>query len=109
MRLMGSLPLEQNLSASSDAGEEQWREKLRQAEQQRKEARQQRLQNASSSSLFSTTLMPSSQAKSDGTELKDAKTMPAHLPPSGPELGAFVLLALAGYTGVLHDRARRRA
>ncbi|MFH1444627.1 MAG: hypothetical protein ABIG34_04560 [Candidatus Peregrinibacteria bacterium] len=107
MRLVGSLPTQQNLSASSDAGEEKWREKLRQAEDQRKEAREQRMQNASSS-LFSTALMPSFQAKSDGTELKDSKTMPAKLPSSGPEAGAFIFLMLAGYTAVLHDRARRR-
>ncbi|MDD4287354.1 MAG: hypothetical protein PHO20_05155 [Candidatus Peribacteraceae bacterium] len=111
VRLAGRLPTKQNLSASSDAGEESWREKLRQAEQRRREAREKRLADSSSLSASSLiALVASSQSSAGtGTELKEAKTQPAKLPSSGPELGAFVFLMLAGYTGVLHDRARRRS
>lgn len=110
VRLAGRLPTKQNLSASSDAGEEQWRDKLRQAEEQRKEAREKRLAAASSLSASSlVALVPSSTSSaSSGTAFKDAKTLPAKLPSSGPEMAAFVLLMCAGYTAVLHDRARRR-
>ncbi|MDD5041331.1 MAG: hypothetical protein PHX87_03610 [Candidatus Peribacteraceae bacterium] len=111
VRLAGRLPTQQNLSASSDAGEESWREKLRQAEQRRKEAREARLAGSSSLSASSLiALVASSQSSAGtGTELKEVKTMPAKLPSSGPEVGAFIFLMLAGYTAVLHDRARRRA
>ncbi|MFH0851402.1 MAG: hypothetical protein V1876_01500 [Candidatus Peregrinibacteria bacterium] len=107
VRLAGRLPTEQNLSASSDAGEEGWREKLRQAEQRRREAREQKL-NASSGSVIATLIPSLPSTALNGTELNNAKTQPSKLPSSGPEMAVFILLMLAGYTGVLHDRARRR-
>ncbi|ALM09946.1 MAG TPA: hypothetical protein DEB30_02780 [Candidatus Peribacter riflensis] len=106
IKLAGRLPTEQNLSASSDAKEEEWRVKLRQAEDRRKQAREERLKSTSSSSMRA--LVPSLQPTSEGTELKEAKTQPTKLPSSGPEAAVFALMMLAGYTGVLHDRARRR-
>jgi len=107
VRLAGRLPTEQNLSASSDASEESWREKLRQAEQRRKEAREQRLANASSAALMAQASSRSSV--SSGAAINGTKSKPSHLPSSGPGLAAFGLLMLAGYTGVLHDRVRKRA
>jgi hypothetical protein len=107
VRLAGRLPTEQNLSASSDASEESWREKLRQAEQRRKEAREQRLANASSAALMAQASSRSSV--SSGAAINETKSKPSHLPSSGPGLAAFGLLMLAGYTGVLHDRVRKRA
>jgi len=112
VRLAGRLPTEQNLNASSDAVEEGWREKLRQAEQRRKEAREQRLANASSLSAASLIARAASSQSSMrsvmGSGSSSAKSKPTQLPSSGPEAAAFILLMLAGYTGVLHDRARRR-
>lgn len=107
VRLAGRIPTEQNLSASSDANEESWREKLRQAEQRRKDARAQRLANASSSSSV-IVAQASSRSSAGGAQLSSARSRPNNLPSSGPGVAAFTLLMFAGYTGVLHDRARRR-
>ncbi len=107
VRLAGRLPTEQNLSASSEKSEESWREKLRQAEQRRRDAREQRLANASSAALMAQASSRSSV--SSVAAINGTKSKPSHLPSSGPQAGAFALLMLAGYTGVLHDRARKRA
>ncbi|MDO8468306.1 MAG: hypothetical protein Q7S29_00930 [Candidatus Peribacter sp.] len=112
VRLAGRLPTQQNLSASSDAGEESWREKLRQAEQRRREAREQRLAGSSSlsaSSLIARVASSQSSMRSITDPASSAKSKPTKLPSSGPEMGAFVFLMLAGYTSVLHGRAKKRS
>lgn len=109
LKLTARLPVDQNLNSSQDAREEAWRVKLREAEQRRREAREQLNARRTSGSTL-TALLPLLQEKvSSGTELKEVKTQPKKLPSSGPEAAVFVLLMMAGYTGVLHDRARRRA
>jgi len=111
-KMMARLPTQQNLNSSSDSQEEQWREKLRTAEERRREARQQLLARSSAqSSAGLIALMPTlpDPKVNTGAELRETKTKPKKLPSSGPELAVFVLAMLAGYTGVLHDRARRRS
>lgn len=110
-KMVARLPTEQNLNSSSDAKEEEWREKLRSAEERRLQARQQLLARSSAqSSTGPVTLTPPSPdlAVNTGAALREAKTLPKKLPSSGPELAAFMMVMLAGYTAVLHDRARRR-
>lgn len=110
-RMVARLPTEQNLNSSSDAKEEEWREKLRSAEQRRRSAREElRARSSAPSSTGIVALTPPSPdlAVNSGAALREAKTLPKKLPSSGPELAVFVLGMLAGYTGVLHDRARRR-
>lgn len=106
VRLAGRLPTQQNLSASSDATEETWREKLREAEQRRRAAREQR-RSSSSASLIA---QASSQSSSISSRpmFGSSASRPTSLPSSGSGMAAFGLLMIAGYTGVLHDRARRR-
>ncbi|MDD5751791.1 MAG: hypothetical protein PHS73_04715 [Candidatus Peribacteraceae bacterium] len=97
------LPLAQNLSSSNDASEESWRERLRAAEQRRREVRERMLR-----STGAVLPSPSSVSSSSAAVIAEVESKPAKLPSSGPEIGFLVLCALAGYAGVLHDRARRR-
>jgi hypothetical protein len=108
-KIASRLPIRQNLSSSTDRAEEGWREKLREAEQRRREAREQ-LKERRQSSSAALALLPSlpELRVHSGAEIRDARTKPKKLPSSGPELAVFALMMLAAYTGVLHDRARRR-
>lgn len=105
MTITNRLPIAQNLSSSGDSSEESWRERLRAAEERRKEVRA-RLRQTGSTLLtppvsVSSSSIPAIIAQTD--------TKPAKLPSSGPDIGFLVIGALAAYAGVLHDRARRRA
>lgn len=105
LRIAQRFPLQQNLSSSQDQSEESWRERLREAEQRRREVRE-LLRRQSGSSLFA---FESPVQAGSSASMRDTRTKPEHLPSSGPEgLGAFLLLFVAAYTAVLHERARRR-
>lgn len=108
--LTAGLPTEQNLNSSEDSQEEEWREKLRAAEEKRREAREQLRSRTSAESSQGLVLLPTlpNPRAGTGTEINGLKTMPGKLPSSGPELSVLALLLLAGYTGTLHYRVRKR-
>lgn len=97
------LPIAQNLNSSGDASEESWRERLRAAEERRREVRE-RMRRSTGSTL----LPPGSASSSSVAVIAETDTKPAKLPSSGPEIGFFILAVAALYAGVLHDRARKR-
>ena len=102
------LPLKQNLNSSQDQSEESWRVKLREAEQRRSEIAE-KIKNQSGSVALAI-VAPSSAGSGATLSMGTTAKKPHRLSSSGPEdIGAFALLLIAGYTFVLHERARRRA
>lgn len=113
---------DKNLDPSENPQEEAWRRRLRALDARRKEIADRRSSSASSelaqaSSSKKSSVAPVGSSLSSSSEESErsssstpiiAKTPPPRLPSSGPGLGAFVITMLAGYTGVIHDRARRR-
>jgi len=107
LKFVKPLPIAQNLSSSKDQGEETWREKLRATETRRREVRE--LLRSKSGAMLANISSSSSSSSSSKVTIAEVKTKPVHLPSSGPEVGVFILMMVAAYAGVLHDRARRRA
>jgi hypothetical protein len=102
-RITERLPTEQNLNSSQDRSEENWREKLREAEERRQE-----IQEILARSGAIAVLPPTRVASGSNISVDDDRK-PGNLPSSGPEdLGAFMLLLAAAYPFILHERARRR-
>ena len=108
-----------NLDPSENPQEEAWRRRLRALDARRKEIADRRsssssavVAQASSSKKSSVAPLPSSSSqkseRSSSSTPIIAKTPPPRLPSSGPGLGVFVITMFAGYTGIIHDRARRR-
>lgn len=70
--------------------------------------------SSSSSSRTSSSLTSSSLSSRSSSSLpligqSSSSSVPPHLPTSGPGLGELLLLLGAGYTGLLHVRAKKRA
>lgn len=98
----------EDIAASADSSEERWRRKLR-ASERRNEREAKRRSNAESSDQASSAAR-STMAKSSSSALlwRSASSAPAALPSSGGAVEVLALTLVALYSGVLHDRARRR-
>lgn len=118
--LLGSRQDVKNLAPSDDPKEEQWRMKLRE-EKRRQERVTAAMNSAKSASAAKTSvvaMVKSSSASSlkskptlsgTGDEIRNAGTMPGHLPTSGMDWTMIVSLLAVGYTATLHRRAQQRA
>lgn len=114
---------DKNLDPSENPQEEAWRRRLRALDARRKEIAERRSSSSSavmaepssvkknsvaSSVKSSSSSVEKSSARSSSSVPIIAKTPPPRLPSSGPGLGVAVISMLAGYTSVVHGRARRR-
>ncbi len=99
----------QNLDPSDNPQEEAWRQRLRALEERRLQIAAERATSAGSSA--STTTSSSSvvsSASSSTSSVIVAGNPPPHLPSSGFDPSVFVIFGVAGYTALLHERAKRR-
>ena len=100
-----------NLDPSDDPKEEAWRENLRNLEQRRQERLQRRRERemGSDADESSSSSEPAEIALSgNGDEIRQASSLPSQLPTSGFGIEFLGGIVLAGYAGVLHQRAQRR-
>ena len=108
-----------NLDPSANPAEEAWRRRLRALDERRREILEARRNSSQSSSasqsstvvlaaLSSSSSLASATSSSQSSMLIGQVTPPPKLPSSGFGLSGFIVMFLAGYTGVLHDRVRRR-
>lgn len=97
-----------DIAASQDSSEERWRQKLRMLQRRNARETQRRSEEMSSGSLSSAPRSAASSASS-APLWRSASSAPAALPSSGGAVEALALTLMALYSGVLHDRARRRA
>ncbi len=91
---------DRNVSPSSDAAEEEWRQKIR--EQQR------RASSAGRSSSVQSGASSSRRVLAVAASSAPARPPVTRLPSAGFGAEGLIPLFLAGYTGVLHRRAKRR-
>ena len=103
-----------NLDPSENPEEEAWRRRLRALDARRQEIAERRERANSSGSSESSSVDSSSssskrlQSSGSSKALAQVKTPPPRLPSSGPETVAMVITMLAGYTGLIHQRAKKR-
>lgn len=117
-----------NLDPSANPAEEAWRRRLRALDERRREILEAR-RNSSGSSQSSAIVIvalgssssraPGSTSSSSSVNVSSSSSQssvligqvapPPKLPSSGLGLSGLIVMFLAGYTGVLHDRARRRS
>lgn len=100
----------QNLDPSNNPQEESWRSRLRALEERRRQiAAERSAQSSLSRSVESSSRssMTSSRASSKHVVATNGKT-PPKLPSSGFDPSVFIVFGLAGYTAILHERARKR-
>lgn len=94
-----------DIEASEDVSEERWREKMRAAE--RRSSRETGRKSQKSEGKTASIALKASSASS--TPLwRQTSSAPAALPSSGGALEVIAISMLALYSGVLHDRVRRR-
>ena len=110
-----------NLDPSENPQEEAWRRRLRALDARRKEIADRRSSSSAeleASSSKKSSVAPASSSLSSSSEDDErsssstpiiAKTPPPRLPSSGPGVGIAVITMLAGYTGTLHNRFRKRS
>lgn len=114
---------EKNLEPSEDPQEEDWRARLRAQERrskriaarlERSEERESHTAQESEASLSSNSSLrdiqeqPTKALSGTGDELRNAGTMPDHLPKSGFGFGVLSVSLLAGYCTTLQKRAGKR-
>lgn len=96
------------IAASADLAEERWRQKLRTSER-RTERETQRKSEEKSAGVSSSTPRSLMAASTSSAPLwRSASSSPSALPSSGGAVEVLALTLVALYSGVLHDRARRR-
>lgn len=105
--LSGSGSSAGEIAASAEPSEERWRQKLR-ALQRRGEREAARRSQEMSEGSSSESRSSRSSSSSSGPLWRSASSAPAALPSSGPVVEILALTLIALYTGVLHDRVRRR-
>jgi hypothetical protein len=100
---------DKNLAHSEDPEEESWRERLRAIEQRRERiAERFRARQESGDGNISFAVSSSSSSSRESVVVGQMSSMPSQLPSSGFGWGGAGLLLLAGYSGVLHKRAKKR-
>ena len=106
--LSGSGSSAGEIAASAEPSEERWRQKLRALQRRGEREAARRSQEAMEGSSSSAPRSARSSSSSSGPLWRSASSAPAALPSSGPVVEILALTLLALYTGVLHDRVRRR-
>lgn len=104
--LAGKPGLRGEMAASADSSEERWREKMRVAE--RRSSRESQRKSQAMSEGASVSSVPKVATTSSAPLWRQTSSTPAALPSSGGALEIIALSMLALYSGVLHDRVRRR-
>ncbi len=94
-----------DIEASGDASEERWREKMRAAE--RRSSREAGRKSEKSEGKTAS-VAPKASSRSSAPLWSQTSSTPAALPSSGGALEVIALSMLALYSGVLHDRMRKR-
>jgi hypothetical protein len=92
------------LEKSSDASEEEWRQKMRASERRSERAAERRSEVVMEDGMEKA----ASKSASSAPEWKQASSKPSALPSSGGPFEVLLLTSVALYTGVLHDRSRKR-
>ncbi len=96
-----------DLEASEDVSEERWRDKLRAAE--RRSSREADRKSQAKSEGKTASAMSKASSTSSAPLWRQTSSAPAALPSSGGALEVIAISMIALYSGVLHDRARRRS
>ncbi len=96
-----------DIGVSADASEERWREKLRAAE--RRSSREADRKSQAALERTSSSSAPKASSVSSSPVWRQTSSAPTTLPSSGGPFEVIVISMLALYSGVLHDRVRRRA
>jgi len=99
-----------NLAPSTDENEEKWRAALRR--QERRKERLIALENEPftvSGALEGVLLSGGSSSQIAIAPSKPGTGNPPHLPSSGPDIGVFLIIMIAGYSALLHHRAKQRS
>ncbi|TSC97026.1 MAG: hypothetical protein Greene101449_1329 [Candidatus Peregrinibacteria bacterium Greene1014_49] len=100
----------EEIPASADSSEERWRQKLRTSERRSAREIQKRNETQSAGALSSAPQSTMAIEPSSSAPLwRSASSAPAALPSSGGAVEVLALTLIALYSGVLHDRARRRS
>ncbi len=106
--LSGSGSSAEEIAASAEPSEERWRQKLRALQRRSEREAARRSQETMEGSSSSAPRSARSSSSSSGPLWRSASSAPTALPSSGPMVEILALTLLALYTGVLHDRVRRR-
>ena len=96
------------IAASADSSEERWRQKLRTSERRSAREEQKRSEEKNRGEKSSAPRSAKAQSSSSAPLWRSASSAPAALPSSGGAAEVLALTLIALYSGVLHDRARRR-
>lgn len=105
--LSGSGSTTGDIAASAEPSEERWRQKLRALQRRSEREAARHSEEAMEGSLFSAPR--SVRSTSSVPTWRSASSAPSTLPSSGPVVEILALTLIALYTGVLHDRVRRRS
>jgi hypothetical protein len=95
-----------DIEASQDVSEERWREKMRAAERRSSREKDRKSQEKSEGKTVSA--MTKASSASSTPLWRQTSSAPAALPSSGGPLEVIAISMLALYSGVLHDRVRKR-